>query len=93
MPAEALALFQTSQSEMRSFLASNLQPLYENTELAIEKNNYTLDNLAAQIEETFTVDPVEISAAVSNEKEQIELNLGILGSMKKIPRLWDILSR
>lgn len=93
MPAEALALFQTSQSEMRTFLASNLQPLYENTKLAIEKNGYALDNIAAQIEAEFKPDPVETSAIIANMKSLIEFNLGILGSMHNTPRLWDILFR
>jgi len=91
IPPEALALFQTSQSEMRNFLASNLQPLYENTERAIEKNDNTLDNIEAQIESEFKANPVETSAMIANTKSLIEFNLGIVNSMNDTPRLWDIL--
>lgn len=93
IPAEVLTLFNTSQSEMSSFLASTLKTLYDNTENAIEKNDAMQDEINERIETTFKSDPLEISEMIANMQARIDLSMSVLVSMINGKKLWDLLSR
>lgn len=92
IPTDVISLFQTSQSEMSGFLAGTLKTLYENTENAIEKNDELIDNIETQIEETFKVDPLEISTLITKTESQLALSMSILNIILNSPKAWDIVT-
>jgi hypothetical protein len=81
IPTDVLNLFTTAQSEMSSFLASNLKTLYDNTEIAQEKNEERLENIQEMIQKIFQIDKLEVANLMSDIRTNMAFNTSFLESI------------
>ncbi len=88
IPDATLEFFNTAQSELSNFLATNLKPLYDNTQSAIAKNDNAYDNILEQLE-SFKADPVEFSARIADENTNIERLIAIISAQRALPSLLE----